>query len=86
MDLTLTEEGLRQAEALAKRMNKKPTPKPQHETFSVDYVEEVEKELESVLGRKIRIEQGKNSGTLSLEYYGADDLERLIEALRGLRV
>ena len=77
---------VRQAEALAKRMNKKPAPKPQQEDFSVDYVAEVEKELESVLGRKISIEQGKNSGTLSLEYYGADDLERLIEALRGLRV
>ena len=77
---------VRQAEALAKRMNKKPAPKPQPEGFSVDYVSEVEKELESVLGRKISIEQGKNSGTLSLEYYGADDLERLIEALRGLRV
>lgn len=77
---------VRQAEALAKRLNKKPVPKPQPEGFSVDYVAEVEKELESVLGRKISIEQGKNSGTLSLEYYGADDLERLIEALRGLRV
>lgn len=77
---------VRQAEALAKRINKKPAPKPQPEGFSVDYVSEVEKELESVLGRKISIEQGKNSGKLSLEYYGADDLERLIEALRGLRV
>ena len=52
----------------------------------MDYVAEVEKELESVLGRKISIQQGKNSGQLTLEYYGADDLERLIEALRGLRV
>lgn len=77
---------VRQAESLAKRLNKKSAPKPQPEGFSVDYVAEVEKELESVLGRKVSIEQGKNSGTLSLEYYGADDLERLIEALRGLRV
>lgn len=77
---------VRQAESLAKRINKKPAPKPQPEGFSVDYVAEIEKELESVLGRKVSIEQGKNSGTLSLEYYGADDLERLIEALRGLRV
>ena len=77
---------VRQAEAIAKRINKKPAPKPQPEGFSVDYVSEVEKELESVLGRKISIEQGKASGKLSLEYYGADDLERLIEALRGLRV
>lgn len=77
---------VRQAEALAKRLNKKPAPKPQPAGFSVDYVDEVEKELESVLGRKVSIEQGKNSGALKLEYYGADDLERLIDALRGLRV
>ena len=77
---------VRQAESLAKRMNKKPAQKPQPEGFSVDYVADVEKELESVLGRKISIQQGKNSGQLSLEYYGADDLERLIEALRSLRV
>ena len=78
---------VRQAEALAKRLNKKPSVKPpQPEAFSVDYVADVEKELESVLGRKIGIQQGKNSGQLTLEYYGADDLERLIEALRSLRV
>ena len=77
---------VRQAEALAKRLNKKPVQKPQPQGFSVDYVADVEKELEGVLGRKISIQQGKNSGQLSLEYYGADDLERLIEALRSLRV
>ena len=78
---------VRQAEALAKLLNKKPVAKPQPPVdFSVDYVADVEKELESVLGRKISIQQGKNSGQLTLEYYGADDLERLIEALRGLRV
>ena len=77
---------VRQAEALAKRLNKKPAQKPQPQGFSVDYVADIEKELESLLGRKISIQQGKNSGQLTLEYYGADDLERLIDALRGLRV
>lgn len=77
---------VRQAEALAKRLNKKPMQKPQPQGFSVDYVADIEKELEGVLGRKISIQQGKNSGQLTLEYYGADDLERLIDALRGLRV
>lgn len=77
---------VRQAEALAKRLNKKPVQKPQPQGFSVDYVADIEKELEAVLGRKISIQQGKNSGQLTLEYYGADDLERLIDALRGLRV
>lgn len=79
-------QSVRQAEALAKRLNKKPAETPQKEAFSVDYVAEMEKELESALGRKITITQGKSSGSLALEYYGADDLDRLIEALRGLRV
>ena len=79
---------VRQAEALAKRMNKKPAePKPQESDFSVDYIAALEKELESVLGRKICIQQGKNSGQLTLEYYGADDLERLTEsAARPARI
>lgn len=77
---------VRQAEALAKRLNKKPAPAAEKPAFEVDYVAEIEKELESALGRKVSIEQGKNSGALTLEYYGADDLERLIEALRALRV
>lgn len=77
---------VRQAEALAKKLNKKPQKAPENPEFSVNYIAEIEKELESVLGRKVGIQQGKTSGTLALTYYGADDLERLIEALRGLRV
>ena len=78
---------VRQSEALAKRMNKKPVEKPeQSPEVSVDYIAELEKELEGALGRKISIQQGKHSGLLTLEYYGAEDLERLSEALRNLRV
>ena len=77
---------VRQAEALAKKYNKKPAKKPENAEFSVDYLSEAARDLESALGRKVAIQQGKTSGTLTLEYYGADDLERLIEALRGLRV
>jgi ParB family chromosome partitioning protein len=47
---------------------------------------EVENRLEQVLGRKVTITQGKTSGTVALEYYGADDLERLIAALENLTV
>lgn len=78
---------VRQSEALAKRMNKKPVEKlEQSPEVSVDYIAELEKELEGALGRKISIQQGKHSGQLTLEYYGAEDLERLSEALRNLRV
>ena len=77
---------VRQAEALAKKLNKKPVQKTESAVFSVDYLSEAARELERVLGRKVSIQQGKTSGTLTLEYYGSDDLERLIEALRSLRV
>jgi ParB family chromosome partitioning protein len=76
---------VRQAEKFAKNCNKPPkeTQKP---AFEVDYMAEVENRLEQVLGRKVTITQGKTSGTVALEYYGADDLERLIAALENLTV
>lgn len=77
---------VRQAETLAKKLNKKPPKTPERADFTVDYVADIAKELEGALGRKVSIQQGKNSGALTLEYYGADDLERLINALRTLRV
>ncbi len=77
---------VRQAETLAKKLNKKPPKTPERADFTVDYVADIAKELEGALGRKVSIQQGKNSGVLTLEYYGADDLERLIDALRTLRV
>ena len=76
---------VRQAETLAKKLNKKPPKTPERADFTVDYVADIAKELEGALGRKVSIQQGKNSGALTLEYYGADDLERLIDALRTLR-
>jgi len=83
---------VRQAESFAKKLNKETeeqqgkesAEQPEQKPFQVDYMEELEKDLESVLGRKVSITQGKNSGSLSLEYYGADDLDRLVEALRNI--
>lgn len=78
---------VRQAESLAKRLNKKPKEKPADPGYvNVDYVAEVERSLESALGRKVTITQGKNAGAVALEFYGADDLERLIQALKALLV
>ncbi len=78
---------VRQAESFAKRLNRKPKETEQSaEGFNVDYLAEVEHSLESCLGRKVTIMQGKNAGALTLEFYGSDDLERLIQALRVLQV
>lgn len=72
---------VRQAESLAKRINKTEKPAVNVDETVVDYVEQLEKKLEGQLGRRVRIESGKTHGTLSLEYYGDEDLERLSEAL-----
>ena len=72
---------VRQTEALAARLAKEPArraaPAP-----AVDYVRELERELENALGRKVRLVDGKNKGRIELEYYGAEDREKLIDNLR----
>ena len=78
---------VRQAESLAKRLNKKPKEEAAAPAeFNVDYIAEVERTLEGSLGRKVTITQGKNAGSVALEFYGSDDLERLIQALKALLV
>lgn len=54
--------------------------------FKVDYLDEVLRELENNLGRKVQIEQGKKRGLIKLEFYGQEDLERIAAALRELKV
>ena len=76
---------VRQAERFAKSCNRPPK-EPVKPAFEVDYMAEIESKLEAALGRKVTITQGKTSGSIALEYYGADDLERLIAALEKLTV
>ena len=75
----------RQAEALAARLSKTaPTTKASDPVpgILVDYTREIEKELESLLGRKVRLVDGRKKGRIELEFYGPDDREKLIENLR----
>ena len=73
---------VRQTEALAARLAKEPAPAPERTPVSVDYAREVERELENALGRKVRLVDGKKKGRIELEFYGAEDREKLIENLR----
>lgn len=77
---------VRQAEKFARDLGRSPAPKASPAPFAVDYCAEVAARLEQSLGRRVRIEQGKSSGTVTLEFYGADDLERLTAALEKLSV
>lgn len=73
---------VRQTESLAARLSKAPEEAPPPAPPTVDYVRTLERELENSLGRKVRLVDGKNKGRIELEYYGAEDREKLIENLR----
>ena len=79
---------VRQTEALVKALNKP----PKEETPPVDpmedirmYLDALEKDLASSLGRKVKIAHKGNKGKIELEYYGDEDLELLLTALKCLR-
>lgn len=76
---------VRQAETLCKNLEK-PKPETKEEPLTVDYVAECEKSLSRRLGRKVRIVNGKNKGRFELEFYGQEDLNRLLFALQQITV
>ena len=74
---------VRQAETLCKNMGKPPAPEKKP-VFAVDYVAECEKNLSKKLGRGVKIVNGKRKGRFELEFYGEEDLQKLLEALMKL--
>ena len=77
---------VRQAELLCRNMAKEaPEPKVEPATLKVDYVAECEKQLSKHLGRGVKIVNGKRKGRFELEFYGAEDLQVLLDALMKLQ-
>lgn len=77
---------VRQAELLCKNMLKTPEPTPEPEpVLKVDYVAECERSLSKHLGRGVRIVNGKRKGRFELEFYGQEDLQKLLDALMTLK-
>lgn len=75
---------VRQAELLCKNMTHEPAPvKPV--SLAVDYIGECEKQLSKQLGRGVKIINGKRKGRFELEFYGAEDLQVLLDALMKLK-
>lgn len=71
---------VRQAELLCKNMEREPAhQKPV--SLAVDYVAECEKNLSRHLGRGVKIVNGKRKGRFELEFYGQEDLQKLLDAL-----
>lgn len=76
---------VRQTETLCRHMERAAQeeaaePRP----LAVNYLAECEKDLSQRLGRKVKIVNGKRKGRFELEFYGQDDLQRLLELLKTL--
>ena len=82
---TIIEQNLnvRQTEALAKQLQKprydRKTP-PQCEELRVQ-LSNLEDSLASYLGTKVRLLHNKKKGKIEIEYYGDDDLERILSLI-----
>ena len=74
---------VRQTEALCKKLAQPPKEAPDAPEPAVDYYAECARDLSKALGRKAKIVSGRRKGRVELEYYGLDDLQRLLDALLG---
>ena len=75
---------VRRTEQLVAKLMREPKPEPDDGEIKVDYAAEVTKKLEKALGRRVKLSENGKRGKITLEYYGADDRERLIALLSAL--
>ncbi len=75
---------VRQAELLCKNLTRQPVQK-EYVPLQVDYISECEKDLSKLLGRGVRIVNGKRKGRFELEFYGPEDLQLLLDALKRIK-
>lgn len=74
---------VRKTEQLAARLMKETkVENPSGNSLGVDYGAEVSHQLTAALGRKVRLVDGKKTGRIEIEFYGADDREALIALLQ----
>lgn len=81
----IIEDGLnvRQAEKLAKELQKEPKPPRTKEASAYDIeLRHIQSGLEEHFGTKVKITHGNKKGKIEIEYYGNDDLERILNILK----
>ena len=76
---------VRQTEELVRRILSGKTEKKPEKEVKVDYIASLERDLTKSLGRKVKLHHGKKKGKIELEYYGNDDLDLLISALKRIK-
>jgi len=63
----------------------KNTKKPAKVTVVDSFFKEIELALNQELGRKVRVSQSKNKGTIEIEYYNKADLAELAKAITNIK-
>jgi len=71
---------VRQAEALAKQLQKKAPQKKEKVKTAYDIeLEKIQTDLSTAMGTKVKINHTPKKGKIEIEYYGNADLERVLE-------
>lgn len=76
----------RDAEALARQWNKKPALKSDNKKRTAAFLDhqELESRLGALLGTRVHVTEKENGkGAITIEYYSAEDLHRILEQLEG---
>jgi ParB family chromosome partitioning protein len=72
---------VRQVEAAVRGASKKPRTR----SGPSIYAESLSHELTGELGRRVRIVEGRKKGRIEVEYYGNEDLDKVIAALKKIK-
>lgn len=73
---------VRQAELLAKQLQTTPKKKETNKTTAYEIqLQSISQTLSSSLGTKVNISHGDKKGKIEIEYYGNDDLSRILELI-----
>ena len=84
VDMAAAEDlSVRQIEKLVKAA-KEPPKKPATRTPKTADEKRVEEDLKNALGTRVRLNRKGKKGKIEIEFYSADELERLIELLKTL--
>jgi len=71
------------AQALARGASAKPAAAPKAEKPREPEIREVEERLIGALGTKVRVRGDCSKGSIAIEYYSLEDLERILEVISG---
>ena len=75
---------VREVETLVRKINKEKPETKAPVSNEVNYLLEAETRLETALGRRVTIKQGRDRGKIELEYYDQDDFDVLFDELSSL--